>query len=146
MSYFKLNHAIRDQPLPRNYKAVLWALESFMSETEKYAWPSIPKLAEITGMSESTVKRTLSLLKDANLIMWKAVRMGSNNVNKYRINRTLLFGPPVQIDQVKSTSSKQEFIGSKEIVGQVKLTCNRIKTELHIKQLALKGRLFGDKR
>ncbi len=129
LSYHVLNHAIRDAVLPTNQKAVLWSLESLMSEEQLWAWPSLPTLARMAGMSEATLKRTLLGMRAADLI--RAVRKPWRGqlVNHYQINRKLLLtmasglklSPPSE-----GVGSNRQEVGSSCTGGGLKLSPNRI--------------------
>lgn len=90
LSYHVLNHAIRDAELPASQKSVLWVLESFMSEEQLWAWPSLPNLARMAGMSLATLKRVLATMRKDDLVRSQRKFWKGQMVNHYQINRKLL--------------------------------------------------------
>lgn len=104
MSYYALHHAIRDYPLPVHQKAVLWVLESYMSEDNRWAYPSQQTIATQAGMSLISVKRAIKELKQLDLIRCKLKFTGSNRVCWYQINRTLLLSESISV--IPSTTLK----------------------------------------
>lgn len=76
-------------------KMAYLCLSSFIGADEA-AWPSVATLARMAAVSESTMRRALSDLRDAGLVEWSGrVREdGGQTSNLYRIN----VNPPSQPD------------------------------------------------
>lgn len=89
MGIWALNHEIRDCSLPATHKAILWVLESYISDPRQAAFPSLETLARQAGLSRSTVKRTLKDLAAHKVIKWDQRQIGSQQVNHYLFNRRL---------------------------------------------------------
>ncbi len=89
MGIWKLNHEIRNCSLPVAHKAVMWVLESYIADAKQSAFPSLNTLARQTGLSRSTVKRTLKELQARKIIRWTQERVGDQEVNHYHFNRRL---------------------------------------------------------
>lgn len=64
------NRIARDPSIHYGAKALFLALASYADERGR-AWPSQTTLAADTGMSEGTVKRHLTALRDAGLLAWE---------------------------------------------------------------------------
>jgi DNA-binding IclR family transcriptional regulator len=79
--------------IPVNAKMILLCLSSFMGASAE-AWPSIPTLAEMAGVSPSTARRALTVLREKGLVDWveRARDDGAQTSNLYRLN----LNPPSQ--------------------------------------------------
>lgn len=89
MGIWKLNHEIRNCSLPVAHKAVMWVLESYIADAKQAAFPSLNTLAKQSGLSRSTVKRTLKELQDRKILRWTQEEVGTQMVNHYHFNRRL---------------------------------------------------------
>lgn len=105
MSYYALHQAIRDYPLPVHQKAVLWVLESYMTEQNKWAYPSQETIAKQCGMSLISTKRAIKALKDQDIIRYKLRFTGTKRVCWYQINRAKI----ESISVIPSDKSKVSF-------------------------------------
>ncbi len=109
-----------------------------MSERQLWAWPSLPTLARMAGMSEATLKRTLIPLKARDIV--RAVRkpIGGQMVNHYQINRKLLLdGGLILIPLDDEVGSNTSEVGSSCTLGGLKMSPNRIKIESSNRAIAL---------
>jgi len=75
------NSVIDDTSISRGAKAIYTALLSFGQDQVS---PDQARLAEMTSLSESSVKRCLIELREKKLISWK--RRGFNETNVYTIH------------------------------------------------------------
>jgi hypothetical protein len=82
--------------LTEHAKMAYLCLSSFIGADDS-AWPSMATLAKMSGMSESTMRRALSDLRDAGLVEWsgRARPDGGQTSNLYRLN---VNAPPGQTD------------------------------------------------
>lgn len=83
MGIWKLNHEIRDCDLPAAHKAIMWVLESYITNAKQAAFPSLNTLAKQAGLSRSTVKRALKELSESNIVRWQQSPRGDQMVNHY---------------------------------------------------------------
>ena len=87
------------QIIPANPKYVLIALADWYNELESCAWPSHAKLCEKTGLSRSTVKRSLGWLGDHKLVVPEHRFRDNKQVsNRYRLPVGSLYLQGVQCE------------------------------------------------
>ena len=86
MSYTATADAIALQ-VPATMKMVLVALADFKNEVTGACYPRVRKIAEKSGLSESTVKRWLRRARIMGLISWNHLirKDGSHGPNAYRL-------------------------------------------------------------
>ena len=68
MSFEALKWSLNVTGLSSRQRLVLIFLADFANDKRGYAWPSIGTLAKRTGLSQSTVKRAIRDLEDAELV------------------------------------------------------------------------------
>ena len=68
MSFEALKWSLSVTGLSSRQRLVLIFLADFANDKKGYAWPSIGTLAKRTGLSQSTVKRAIRDLEDAELV------------------------------------------------------------------------------
>lgn len=68
MSFEALKWSLNVDGLSSRQRLVLIFLADFANDKKGYAWPSIGTLARRTGLSQSTVKRAIRDLEDAELV------------------------------------------------------------------------------
>lgn len=128
MGIWKLNHEIRDCTLPASHKAVMWVLESYICEPTQAAFPSLDTLARQSGLSRSSVKRTLKELAEHKIVKWKQHPIGDQMVNHYYFNRRLIsLGGRFTVDLLWVQG--EPGVGSNEGEGRSTVNPNSIKIE-----------------
>ena len=86
MAFEDLVWALKVEGLKARERVTLIYLADFSNAEKGYAWPSIPKLARKTGLSQSTVKRAIAALESMGLIRIARQSMGRDGTrfsNRY---------------------------------------------------------------
>lgn len=113
-----------DTKLTTKAKIVCCALTSHMNANHHIAWPSIDRLARMTGQSEKTVDRAIKEIKDAG---WLSIQPGG--INKGTNRYTPIFPPSVEamlgthslnagVTKSQATDSETLVLGSQSPTNQ----------------------------